>query len=253
MKQFFLVIILIILSTIKGYSQDAESKWALELYTGKNEYRGDRNNDFFSGGVKYSGFSGIAINKDFVEVGLARYINPNFDLSFKLSSGEYGTFRDIFNQFSGRKNDFTLALKYKINNGYLLSENSLISPFFSVGLGAATYNGYESSVPMSYLFVFGVGFNLRLSSALSIQYHLGYDVNSDDKADRKTIQDLPPKSNNDFIDGKGDNFLKHTFGIVINFGNFGKSNGNNSSYSGTTSTGSIFNINRNKGRLFNKK
>lgn len=245
MKKIFWVTVLIFISSINSFSQDKESKWAFELSTGKNEYRGDRANTFFSGGVNYTGFSGIGVNKDFIEFGATRYLNSDFDANIQLSSGKYGAYKHEFNQFSGRKNDLTIAIRYKINNGYLLSENAFISPFFSAGVGAATYSGYESSVPMSYLLTFGVGLNIRISAAISLQYHLGYNFNTDDKADRKTANDTPPKLNNDYLDGKGDNFLKQTFGIVVNFGNFGKSGRNGGS--------SIFDIRPNRGRLFTKK
>lgn len=252
MKQFILVLGLLIFNQLHTFSQDADSKWALEISTGKNEYRGDRGIGFFTGGVDYSGFSGIGVNKDFIEIGLTKYLNSNFDISGLISSGDYGIYRHQLNYFSGRKSDLTIGLRYKLNNGYILSENAFISPYFSVGAGAATYSGYESSVPMSYLLNFGIGLKLRLSPALSIQYHLSYNFNTDDVADRKTAHDNQPKANNDFVDGNGDNFLKQTFGIVLNFGNFGKSSGKGA-YSNAKGSGSIFNMNRNKGRLFTKR
>lgn len=241
-----IVIYLLFILTINSfnlYSQDSESPWALELSTGKNEYRGDRANTFFKGNEEFSNFGGVGWNKEFLEIGVTRYLNSNFDVNFQFSRGEYGVKINDLNRFSGIKTDYSLLMRYKLNNGSLLSENAFISPFVTLGLGLATYSKYDYTVPASLIIPVGVGLKVKLSSALSLQYQLLFTFNTDDKADQMTLDGYDSAFKNRWIDGSNDNFLKQTFGIVINFGNFGKGGGSRS----------IFNYKKNSSRrLFHK-
>ncbi|MDD2799565.1 MAG: hypothetical protein PHV20_13320 [Bacteroidales bacterium] len=241
-KSLFLLLFLVFFNC-NIYSQDQYSPWTFELSTGKNEYRGDRGIQFFKGVENLSGISGIGVNKDFFEIGVTRYLTPNFDVNFQYTNGEYGFYNNINNHFSGTKSDYSLMLRVKSNNGRLFSREAFIAPFATVGFGLATYSRYENIVPSSFILPIGVGIKIRLSAALSLQYQLLYNFSGDDKSDQLRQSETTPKSNNGYVDGKGDNFLKQTFGLVLNFGNLGKSSGRISIFD---------NVYRNKNRKFNK-
>ena len=217
MKNIFLLLYLFIALSSTVYSQDSESPWAFELSTGKNEYRGDLANRFFKDDGNIGEFAGIGINKGFYEVGATRYLSSDFDVSLRISNGDYGYNGNPNYPFSGSKFDVSVVGMLKANNDKLLSEEAFISPFALLGVGYASYYGSEIGVGNSVFMPIGFGCKIRLSSALSIRYQLIFNLNSDDKADRK-------------IDGKGDNFLKQTFGVVLTFGNLGKTGGSASIY-----------------------
>lgn len=242
MRIVICLLFILIINFFNLYSQDSNSPWAFELSTGKNEYRGDRGIQFFKGVENLSGVAGIGVNKDFIEVGATRYLNHNFDVNFQFSTGEYGFFRNENNNFSGTKSDYSLILRLKSNNNRLLSHESFVAPFVFLGFGLATYSNYEKTVPSSFICPIGIGLKVRLSNALSLQYQLMFTFNSDDKADQLRAKESIQRVNLGYVDGKADNFLKQTFGIVLNLGNLGKS----------ARKSSIYNDYRNNNRKFKK-
>ncbi|MEI7675465.1 MAG: hypothetical protein WCJ03_01680 [Bacteroidales bacterium] len=218
MKNFFFLFYIFIALSSTVYSQDSESPWAFELSTGKNEYRGDLANRYFKDAENFTGIAGLGINKGFFEVAATRYLSSDFDASFRISNGDYGYSLDPKYPFSGSKFDVSLVGMLKANNDRLLSEEAFISPFALLGVGYASYYGSQIGVGNSVFMPIGVGCKIRISPALSLRYQLIFNLNSDDKSDGK-------------IDGKADNFLKQTFGLVLTFGNLGKTGGTASIYS----------------------
>ncbi|MDD2799564.1 MAG: hypothetical protein PHV20_13315 [Bacteroidales bacterium] len=228
MNNRILIFTLFILFSRSLFSQDEYSPWAFELSTGKNEYRGERGNGYFRNEHKVNTYAGLGISPTFIEFGATRYLNSSFDANFQFSRGDYGIFWSDAYNISGTKTDFSFLIRYKLNNGRILSEDAFLSPFATIGLGMATYSKYENAVPPSFILPIGIGLKMKLSPFLSFQYQLLYTVNTDDKVDQLKNSEIGKYKPEIFVNGVGDNFLKHTIGIVLNFGNFGKSGGKSS-------------------------
>jgi len=114
-------------------AQTADSKVAVGLYIGKNEYNGDLGNGIFNFSKPSYMFGGLS---------LATYLSPSFDLSLQGNYGDYGFFRSYGygNNIYGTKYEGTLSLHYKFNNGYLLKESCKLSPFVELGAGVRVWN-----------------------------------------------------------------------------------------------------------------
>lgn len=215
-KSFIVIASLFVLFSNSLFSQDVDNPWAFELSTGKNEYRGDQGKGYFNTQDKFESYGGIVVIKDYVGIGVNRYISPNFDGSLQLSDGEYGfQGRWVTNSFSGNKADISLLLKYKLNNGVILSEESFIAPYLTMGLGLATYYGSNIGEGSGAFIPMGAGLKLKFTPNISLQTQLLFNFNFDDKADK-------------VIDGSNDNFIRQTLSLVISFGNSNGSNTNRS-------------------------
>ncbi|NQU84339.1 MAG: OmpA family protein [Mariniphaga sp.] len=112
MKRLLLILIAF-LFVFSGYAQTPDKKWALGL--GAGIY----NNTF----KEYTGLT--------PEIYLSRYLNSSFDLMLKNEAG----YKDQSAEGTMDINNILLNLRYKLNNGYLLGEDSGIKPYLYGGVG----------------------------------------------------------------------------------------------------------------------
>lgn len=201
------------------FAQNANNPDALKVFVTKSEYKGDLGNDIWRFGKDLYNFN----NKDnyFFNWGGAiayqRYLNRSLDLGLQAGYGEYDFINsDTKKGFTGKKYDANLFLNYKLNNGYLFPENSIIAPYLTAGVGAAGYQkGNIRTNPMlDFTIPVGVGLQVRFSENVAIEYKYAYSFTSQDMRDRTNTANLK----NDFLGFTTDGYGQHSFGIVISFG-----------------------------------
>jgi len=177
---FYVIVALLIIQT--GFSQTVDNKYAIGINYLKNEYVGDYGSGIFNFNRFYSG----------VGLSLGRYLNPSFDLGLQGTFGNYGYYSDVINQFSGSKFDLSLYGHYKFNNGYILPENSKLSPFVSLGLGFANYSLNNNATPWPTIIVdkpdfvipLGLGLKYQITPNFALQYQYLYNFTSSDVHDQ---------------------------------------------------------------------
>lgn len=205
-SQVFALFLVLVLFAQISYAQDNKNKWSVDISLIKNEYRGDLMNGFFKFGENAFWGGGVGVN---------RYLSPFVDGSLQTSFGSYGANTGIpALSFLGTRLDASLQLRFKFNNGAILPVDSRFSPFVSAGVGVGVLSGTDIGTGTPLYIPLGVGLKYAISNVISLQYLFSFNLTSDDKADKKL--DIPTP--------KGDNFIKHSLGIVINFGKIEGSN-----------------------------
>jgi outer membrane protein OmpA-like peptidoglycan-associated protein len=234
-KNFFFVILAIMLTHAPANAQTALNKYSLDLNLVKNEYSGDVTSMLFNFSYPNIG-AGLTLN---------RYLDKSFNVGAETSFGEYGYyFKEVTLAdptgvwlMKGNKLDFNLFGSYKFNNGYILPVESKLAPFVSVGLGLAGYfekpslkklgndpqiitKGIDLIIPL------GAGVSYNISKKLSIQYKYLFNITNRDYRDmvRTTVTD-PDLVPVDFLRDKyssiksSDSFGKHLISIRYQLGN----------------------------------
>lgn len=145
MKKLTLVL-LAMLFVGAAFSQNKEKKWALGL--GPGVYRNFEAERF-----------GFIPN-----LYLSRYLNPSFDLMLKSEMGfagdQNGKGVDIFNEL--------LNLRFKLNNGKIMSENAAVQPYLFAGPGLLFDNqakGVNFNAGLGFKFPIGESTSLYLEGA----------------------------------------------------------------------------------------
>jgi len=180
-------------------AQTEDSKFAVGLFGGLNEYNGDLGNGLF----KFKDINPLGA------ISLSTYVSPSFNLGVQGSYGKYAmkSINPTFEgkEFSGNKYEGFMYLDYKLNNGYILSKSSKISPFLTAGIGLAGYpkGANINSFPMDLITPVGAGLKFQVSDALGIQYKYLYSFTNHDEHDNIRMQ------------GKNDGYGEHLLGIVL--------------------------------------
>lgn len=130
-----------------GNAQTSEKKWGLGVGAGLY-------NNMFK---EYAGLT--------PEFYLSRYLNPSFDLMLKNEMG----FKDQGATGTIDLNNILLNLRYKLNNGYLLKEESGIKPYLYGGVGYLMDN-----MDKGINFDGGIGTKFALSPAMALYLEGGY-------------------------------------------------------------------------------
>lgn len=202
-------------------AQRADSKLALGVNFTHSEYCGDLGNDIFN-------LSQVL--KEGMGMSLGLYMNPSFDAVFQGNWGKFGYYKSELDNFMGNKLDLSVSGQYKLNNGYILPEDSRLSPFLTVGLGVVSYsrsNDNPASEDPKIIEVnnmtipLGVGLKLRISDVLSVQYKFQYHFTTGDRVDEVRV--LGNNTNPDgsiklpiYENRKGnDAFANHMFSLVF--------------------------------------
>ena len=199
-------------------AQNVDNKWGLDIQLGKTEYYGDLENQYFFKGDPHL-FGGIALN---------RYMSKSFDLGLTTT---YGVWAGALNgknydvKFSGKLFDASMLLKFKLNNGSILRENAKLAPYITAGIGYGYFGSFEAPSSIvanqtnpykggNIIIPVGFGIKYNISQKVALQYQLLLNFSQSDKHDNTTY-----KSNGKLlVDGKNDNFLKHSLSLVISFG-----------------------------------
>lgn len=123
------------LCTVPAQAQSPGSH-SLEIGGGVHEYMGDLGSSL-----------GFARRPDYqaVQLNFGYYLNPALDLVANFSTGDLGYARkwegwDLrpeyqYQSFRANLADLTVGVRYKLNNGSILSEDAKIAPYFQAGIG----------------------------------------------------------------------------------------------------------------------
>lgn len=212
-----------------SFAQNIDNKWSIELQGGRNEYYGDLEKQFFFKGDPHL-FGGLSLN---------HYLSRTFDLGISSTAGKWAgaataTYYTI--KFSGILIDGSVNLKFKLNNGWVLSENSKLAPYITAGLGFGYFGNYiaypwanpnntlaaaTQANPKSgsnIVIPIGVGLKYNFSKKVALQYQLTFNANQSDVRDNLSNKIFSVKSGRVPADGKNDNYLKHSVALVFTFG-----------------------------------
>lgn len=182
MKKFTLIFIALLIAGL-AFSQTAEKKWGLGI--GGGIYNNTE--------MEYTGFM--------PEIYLSRYLNPSFDLMLKNDLG-------ITDQGIDGKidiNNVFLNLRYKLNNGYIINENSVIKPYLFAGPGYLSDN-LEKGVN----FDAGIGTKIGLSPSVALYLEGAFIKGIETTVGSNT---------------RNDDFIKATAGLEFAFGKAKDSDG----------------------------
>ncbi|MDZ4667776.1 MAG: OmpA family protein [bacterium] len=204
LKRYLFVLLLpLIVFNVNG--QTKERKWNVGVSGGFNIYAGDLGNsitDFTYDVFRQNPTFGL----DF-----SRYLNKSFDLSLMGSLGSFGYYYPKSNTvFKGTMAHGNLNLRYKFNNGYLLAEDSRLSPYIFAGYGASQFTGSKINNNMDYPVVGGAGLNLRFTEAISFFYQFTYGYMSTAHNNPEVVPYVAPTGN--------DQFFLNMFGLRFNLG-----------------------------------
>jgi OmpA-OmpF porin, OOP family len=187
MKKIFPLLSLFLVFLSSTFSQNAVSKWALELSGGTGHFVAESKHYFFGG------------------LGIDRYLSNTMDLSLQATYGKYRFTGEFDNLLTGTKTDASLLLRYKMNNGSFLPEKSIVAPFLTAGAGVASCTGDSASTGQRLIIPVGGGVKVRLTSYISVQYQLLFNLNYDYNSESQSVF-----------------FMKHSIGLVINLGSSNK-------------------------------
>jgi len=218
MKKMKLLLIGFLSTTLFVSAQTADSKIALGLNYVKNEYNGDYGNGIFKfGGYDWRNAGGVS---------LSAFLSHSFDLGLQGSYGDYGYVESTINQFSGAKLDVSLFTHYKLNNGYILSKESKLSPFLSLGLGFASYSTNNDATPYPTIITkgtdlilpLGAGLKYQFTNSFAIQYQYLYVYTNADNHDQNRGPNVFGTSAHPGYKHGYDVYGQHWLGLVFGLG-----------------------------------
>ena len=205
-------------------AQTETSRFAIGLGVIRNEYNGDFGNGVFN--TDQTWYAAGALS-------LGYYLTPSFDLGLQGSYGQYGFYENKTNYFRGLKTDASLFTHYKFNNGYILSKDSKLSPFISLGVGLATYGidpAFDKSGSNSiyyptiitkgtdFVVPVGVGLKYQITNHFAIQYQYLYSFTNSDNHDQNRGANFFGSSSHPSAKSGNDAYGQHIFSLVFNFG-----------------------------------
>jgi len=199
-------------------AQTSDGKVAIGLNYVRNEYNGDFGNEIFNfGDYEWYNAGGLS---------LATFLNHSFDMGLQASFGNYGYTESTANQFSGSKLDVSLFTHYKLNNGYILSKKSKLSPFLSLGLGFAGYGINNNAKPyptivtkgVDVILPLGAGLKYQFTNKFAIQYQYLYTFTNADNHDQNRGVDFFGSTSHPGYKGGDDIYGQHVLGVIFSFG-----------------------------------
>ncbi|MDD4644418.1 MAG: OmpA family protein [Bacteroidales bacterium] len=209
-KKLLLLSAVLLLGISASHAQNADNKWGFGLHYGVMEANGDYGNQFYSFAQGYA-----------VGASLSRYINPSFDvmghffydMTHQHDAGRLG--QPTWVSYTADMYNLNLLAKYKFNNGYLLKETAILSPYIlagfggnqSVSQGVNNDGAFSDQKLLTFNLYGGLGLNLRVSKNISIVVQTALLMPFTDKIDGW---------NSDVIGNKGnDLFLENSVGLYI--------------------------------------
>jgi len=221
--------ILCVFSSENAIAQNYAHKFGVEINGGIREYGGDRGTRFF-----------LAERPEYQAIGASfgYYVNPSFDAMVYGSVGALGHRDDSYPKklgFTAQITDITLGLKYKLANGYIMSEDSKLRPYLQAGWGGMQsvsriihdVPGYgENRSFVAAHWSAGAGLKYAITDFLDISIQTLYNYSFDDNYDG-----LPFSMSRLRLNAMHDAYLYHSLGVAVNFGDgegsayrFGKDN-----------------------------
>jgi OmpA-OmpF porin, OOP family len=211
-RKLLLLSAVLLLGLATSYGQNAENKWGVGFHFGVMEYSGDYDKQFYSFSQGYA--AGLTVS---------RYLTPSFDIMghffYDMSHANDGGSMGMPTWLNFEADMFNLnaLIRYKFNNGYILKETALLSPFLLAGLGgnlAITSGVGEMGIldkekTLAPNLYGGVGLNLRVSPAVSFAVQTAIQMPFTDKNDGVTGEVVTnPRKGNDL-------FMENSVSIII--------------------------------------
>ncbi|MDR9417608.1 OmpA family protein [Gracilimonas sp.] len=180
-------------------AQTAENRTWLTTYIGVNEVNSDNFNEHF--GFRWGNDLGGG-------VGLRYYLNNNFDaeLGFFMSrvDDEIRWTQDYYNT--------SLLFHYKLANGTLFSESSVIRPFLTAGTGFSLYRGGNVANTQGLEVPLGLGIDIPLGKRVSLTSNMLYTLTFNDDIDGDRVKSFRTP------DDTPDNIILYKAGFKFNLG-----------------------------------
>jgi len=166
----------------KSIAQTANTPVNIGLTLGSLGYSGDLNDNSLSILSPLNGQIGG---------NLGVYLSPFFDLNIQLTDGNWSATEEAGQMRSFDSNTaLGLALlKYKFNNGKIMSEDAGFRPFISLGTGVAEHRGGGVSNGSDHVWSIGPGFNLPINDTWGVTLQGLYNFHSQDFRDNFDSQD----------------------------------------------------------------
>lgn len=196
MKRQFLLVALV-LSTFTISAQSIDQKWAVGFGLGP-----------------YGSFQAKSIGF-MPELYVSRYLSPSFDVSANQNLG-------LWNNDVVRSLDVALTsinARYKLYNGIILPETSLIKPYVYAGPGILSDNSVNGLTINA-----GLGAKYSLTRNISIFAQAGF-IRGNNVPERTTSMELPDGSYDVVIPAYKENLWKANVGVQITFGGSKDSDG----------------------------
>ena len=166
-------------SLLQTTAQTKENPFAAGLHFGSHVYMGE-----LAGGFDDAKQS----LKPAIGLSLTKYYNASWDLMGNAHYGMVDYVSDLtampasqpMQGFKGNLLNFNMGFKYKLNNGYILKEESVFAPFAFAGFGTGVYSadhiGARHDIDFNFPIGGGVNFNLSERLQSSIMYTYNYTM-----------------------------------------------------------------------------
>lgn len=174
--KYFYYLVILLISSFKGYSQDPDRKHSVGLYQNFTDY-----NVVLFGNKIFAFDSSLSQT---TRVAYQRRLSRTWMLNAGLSNG-FILNQNIRESFVDRAFVFgsDASVMFKINNGRILKENPRIAPYLTFGyrMDYVPYLSKLNESPVLFLNQYGLGFNVKLGDRthLQIQSVLDQKLTSD--------------------------------------------------------------------------
>ncbi len=212
-KQMKRLLFMIILSSfvMNADAQTSDRKWNFGILGGISTYAGDLGNgmlNFRTRDFEQNLLGGFTVS---------RYLNSSFDATIMGTYGSWGYYNTTAPNvdFKGSMLHGNINIRYKLNNGYLISENAWLAPYIFAGAGVTSLTGSRINNGMDYPIVGGLGLRIRITEVLSFNYQatFGYmSTGHNNPNGPEYANGVAPKPTGT------DQFLLHTIGMDFNLG-----------------------------------
>jgi outer membrane protein OmpA-like peptidoglycan-associated protein len=195
--------LMVLVFCIQGaHAQTSDKKWNLGLMAGFSVYAGDLGNsmsDFRYEAIRQNPTGGL---------NLSYYLTPSVDLSLNNSYGSYGFYKDGKTEFKGAMFHSNLNIRYKINNGYMLPENSRLAPYLFGGAGISNFTGERINEGTDFPIVGGLGLRFRVAPTITLNYQATFGLLNSAHYNPQTTTSATGN----------DKFMLHMLGIGLDLG-----------------------------------
>jgi outer membrane protein OmpA-like peptidoglycan-associated protein len=189
------------------HAQTKQNPWGLGIMPSTYSFYALRDGSNFFNSADYGG--GVALS-------LHKYASKSFDLGFVTGFARVRHPNDISAVRADQRDNFLhgqLSIKYKLNNGYILSDKSIVSPYLATGIGANSYKdfkdwglhvpvaiGLQVQIPKTPISVAAsTSFNIAVIGASYLHHSIGFVVNmgtaKKKKGSEKTTPEEDPNAN----------------------------------------------------------
>lgn len=203
MKKIFITIL-----GMTSFSISAQSKlhpWSIGIDANLKEYKGELGNGFLK-------FNPLNVQPG---IGVSRYLNKNFDVSLFANYGKMRyngtssdtlvnpnlTFQGLYASLNGQ---------FKLNNGWIMPEESKFGPYITAGLGymhGKSTETFGGKTNVSFLTIpVGIGAKYQINDRFSMYAQSAYNIAFTDKIDGTSSS------------ASNDRIWEHKIGVAYSFG-----------------------------------